>query len=432
MADRAENQKMNPEKPFRPKVLPQAAGLPHMGQPGHHEALDPARALFHPRARVAVRFLIRRRLHHLGPPAASGDADAKITILGDVMGVPASQFLQRRAAEEQGRAAKGHHKAQPRDAGQQQPEPGGIFDGETARQPVLARVVIVEDALKADHIGAARVEMFHHPPDLVGLGRVLGVVDADKAAATMVERIVQRPRLGAHAARRHRDDAHPQGQLAAGKGGAGGGIVLLYRQDHVEKVRGIIERFQSLDQARCDVVLAIKRHDDRHHRQPRDGDRRQRRLGPAQRGPGGQPQPHEARHRRQSNQRDQRQQPDRPQHHQRHQRQRPERQMSQHPGWVVIPATQRLGHRGFGRLDQRRTTQAQHGGAQFVLQAESRDHRAEQRDQPRAVAPEPLGAGRGHHSHARDPAPRHDAFGKAGHRAKGVDQRRVGRAMRGA
>ena len=66
-----------------------------------------------------------------------------------------------------------------RKAGQDQAEPAGIFDGETAAKPIGAGVVIVEHALQAGHLRPRALETFHHLANLVGFGRVFGVIDPD-------------------------------------------------------------------------------------------------------------------------------------------------------------------------------------------------------------------------------------------------------------
>ena len=66
--------------------------------------------------------------------------------------------LLHKTAEEQRGATKRHDKAKPRDAGQHQAEPRGVFDGKAARQPVGPRVVIVEHALQAGDLRAGALE----------------------------------------------------------------------------------------------------------------------------------------------------------------------------------------------------------------------------------------------------------------------------------
>ena len=76
----------------------------------------------------------------------------------------------------------GTTRPKPRDAGQDQAEPAGVFDGKAARQPVGAGVVVVKHALQAGDLGAAAPETRHDLADLVGFGGILGIIDPDDRA----------------------------------------------------------------------------------------------------------------------------------------------------------------------------------------------------------------------------------------------------------
>ena len=141
-------------------------------------------------------------------------------------------------------------------------------------------IVEVEHALQAGDRGRRAGESAATTrADLVRVGRILGVIDADDAAPAEVERIVQRARLGLAARRRARRSTRIQGGRSAGSSAARVSVIaLLDHQQHVQQVARIVEPRQAAHQARGDVGLAVKRHDDRHDRQARDG-RRAARAG---------------------------------------------------------------------------------------------------------------------------------------------------------
>ena len=93
-------------------------------------------------------------------------------------------------------------------AGQDDAEPRGVFDGKAAGQPVATGVVKVENALKAGHVAAALMKAMDDFGYLVRLGGVFGVVNADDAATALAEPEIQGARFGLDAALWDRDDAH--------------------------------------------------------------------------------------------------------------------------------------------------------------------------------------------------------------------------------
>lgn len=235
-----------------------------MHRPGHCIALEPARALLDPGQRAAVRLFPGNACEQLCPVTAAGQADAQIGVFGDVMRIPAAQFLQRLAAEEQRGAAQGHHKAHARNPGQHGAKPGRVFDGETARQPVRARVVIVQNALQAGDFGAGIGEMAHHDMQLFGFGHVFGVIDPDHRSAAEVQRIVQRARLGLDRTVRDGHNPHPARQAGPGQGIPRGVIVFLDHQQDIQQLARIVQPPEPADQSAGDVALLEQRHHDRH------------------------------------------------------------------------------------------------------------------------------------------------------------------------
>ena len=75
---------------------------------------------------------MRDRLDQFRPVAVPRQTDAEISVLGHVMGVPGAEFVEDIAAEKERGAAKRDDKAKAGEAGQDEAEPAGIFDGETA------------------------------------------------------------------------------------------------------------------------------------------------------------------------------------------------------------------------------------------------------------------------------------------------------------
>ena len=134
LRDAAEEQHLKPAEAARAQVAPQQRAGRACGRPGHHVALDPARALPDPGQGAAVRLFPRDGVDQFGPVAVAGQADAQIGILGHVVRIPAAQRLQRGAAEEQRGAAQRDRQAQALQAGQDHAEPGGVFEREAARR----------------------------------------------------------------------------------------------------------------------------------------------------------------------------------------------------------------------------------------------------------------------------------------------------------
>ena len=190
----------------------------------------------------------------------AGDSQAQIGIFGDVMRIPTAQILQRMAAEKQRRAAQRHRQPQPFYARQEQPEPDGIFGGETACQPVVAGVVEIQHALQAHDLGVANGKPFNHFADLVGGGGIFGVIDPDDRPTTMIQRIVQGAGLGFHHPGRNRDHPHPCGQRGARQSVSRQHVVFFDHQQHIQQFSRVVQPPQPLNQTRGDIAFAVKRH----------------------------------------------------------------------------------------------------------------------------------------------------------------------------
>ena len=209
--------------------------------------------------------------------ACARQPDAQISILGHVVRVPSAHFVEHVAADEKRRAPQWQDKPHPCRARQDQAPPRRVFNGETARQPVLAGIVVVENALQNSSAWPGLGKTGHHLFQLIRLGRILGIPDADNRPLTKVERIVQCPRLGGdRTVIRHLDHAHPMGQGGARYGLASDRVLGLQHQNNLKQRLGIGEPRQSFDQHVRNVFLAIKRDQHRHLGHARQGHRRQR------------------------------------------------------------------------------------------------------------------------------------------------------------
>ena len=136
LAERAEEQELDAEELAQAQLDEQPARVAHVHPPGHRVALDPARALLDPGPGAAIGLFLGHRVDQLGAVAVAGEADAEVGVFGDVVRVPAAELFEGGAAEEQGGAAERHREAHLFEPGQDDAEPGGVFDGEGARQPV--------------------------------------------------------------------------------------------------------------------------------------------------------------------------------------------------------------------------------------------------------------------------------------------------------
>ncbi len=273
--------------------------------------------------------------------------------------------------------------------------------------------------------------------DLVGVGRVLGIVDPDDRAAREVERVVQRPGLGSERALGHGDDPQPPRQSGRGKGGAGGLVVVLGHEADVEQLARVAQPCETRDQPLGNRPFVKQRHKDRHDRQARDGGRglalpgRDHVLGatPQALAQRGSPEAHVdcQHHRRQHGQgsegggRGQREPA----------RRRGDRTQQKAAEAPAVPGAAALFGRGAGfGLRHEAAGPCGHQRIEHVALGRNRDHRGLQRvRQLFEPAREFLGAGCRDHRAAAHPAPGNDPMAHAEIGARGVDQpgvRRLG------
>ena len=152
-------------------------------------------------------------------PAAARQADAEVGILGDVVGVPATDGIEHGAREMVRRAAERHRQPQPLQRRQDAIEQRGVFDGELAREPGGVRVVDVELRLQAAEALAARAQPRQRAAELVGLGRVFGIVDDDILAARKLQGVLDGTRLRARVALGNDEHLHVRIEPGAGERG---------------------------------------------------------------------------------------------------------------------------------------------------------------------------------------------------------------------
>ena len=330
----------------------------------------------------------------------AGQPDAQIGVFGHVMGIPAAQPFNRRAAEKQGRPTQRDHQTHPLQPGQDQTEPPGIFDGKAARQPVSSGVVEIKRTLQAGHLWPAIVKAVHDTVKLRRFRRIFGVIDADDAAPAEIQREIQRARFGFQRSFRHHHHPHPARQVGACQCRLCHVIFLFDHQQHIQQFARIFQPPDAADQTFGNIMFTKHRDHHRHHRQPGQCDRWRGRdaVGPIRPGLA-----EMAEHRRQfqpgadqqgqhrpagdSQQHQRRGQPDQPAH----QKRRPERLAAQ-AGAVPCAATFTLRHQSFSHQVQHRLPGHQNGGMQRAFAGQGHQHRAERLLQHRAQPGEIIGA----------------------------------------
>ena len=415
-----------------------------MHAPSHRESFQPAGSLLDPGDDTAIRLFVGGGVDDLGRPAAAGQTDAQIRVLGDVPRVPGVGIVQRGAPEKAGGPAQGHQQPHPRNPRQQNPKPRRIFDGKAARQPVGAGVVEIQRALQATDPRIREMEMPGDAVQLIGVGSVLGVPDADDAAAAEVQRIVQRAGLGLDRPVGNLDHAHPCGQFRAFQRILGDMVAGLDRQQDVGQFARIGQPRQPRDKLARDIAFLKQRHDDRNHRQGAIHLRRRNLcggqiasgagLGPvmqhgigkgqqlqralpdqSQRHDGGQPAQQRRRH---EPDRDQRQQDDGD-------------GQSAHHRFIPRATAFSCGHAGFGLTDQGGATSRKDRALRLRFGAKQHSHGAEFDRHPGDERGEFLGAGGGDPGDAADAAPGQNRMRQAEIGSGKVDQARVtGRCRR--
>ncbi len=182
-------------------------------------------------------------MDNFGAVAMARQTDAQIGVFGHVVGIPAAQFFQRIAAEKQRGAAQRNGKAQPLQPRQEHAKPCVVFHRKTARQPVGARVVEIQQPLQTGHLRPAFMEPAHDLVNLVGVRGIFGVINPDDRATAEIQREIHRPRFGAHSAGGHFGHAHPMRQMGAAQGFAGGVIVGLDHQTDIQQFFGVVQAF---------------------------------------------------------------------------------------------------------------------------------------------------------------------------------------------
>ena len=167
--------------------------------------------------------------------------DAQIGIFGHIMRIPSPQLFQGFPAKKQRGAAKRDRQTHMGKAGQHNPEPACIFDRKAARQPVRSRIIKIQYALQARNFWPPFMKVAHDTVQLVGFWRILGVINADNAAAAEIHRKVQCPWFGFERPARHHHDPHPAGQGGQCQRFAGQVIFGLDDKQNVEQFPWIIQ-----------------------------------------------------------------------------------------------------------------------------------------------------------------------------------------------
>ena len=102
---------------------------------------------------------------------------------------------------------------------------------------------------------------------LLRIGRIFGVIDADQTSPTELQRVVQGARLGPDRPFRNHDHPHPGRKLGLGKGISGHPVFGFHSQNDIQPINWIVQPGKSLHQSRGNIGLAIQCDDDRKDRQ---------------------------------------------------------------------------------------------------------------------------------------------------------------------
>ena len=149
----------------------------------------------------------------------------------------------------------------------------GVLDGELAGEPGRIRVVDVELRLQATDPVAPGGDGGERPAQLVGLGRILRVVDDDVVAVRPLQRVLDGARLGSRLAIGHDEHAHVGVEIGPAERQLRLCIGPLDDEHDFEAVRRVVERAQRSQQLGDDASLAEQRNENRVLRQRRVGHR---------------------------------------------------------------------------------------------------------------------------------------------------------------
>ena len=214
-----------------------------------------------PRDCPGVRLLLRDCLDQFGAIAVPDQPQAQIGIFGHIMGIPAADLFNRRTPQEQRRSTQRHHQPKLLQTRQDDPEPHRIFQRKAAGQPIAVGIVVVENPLQASDLGSQLGKALHHFADLVGGGRIFGVIDADDGSLREIKRIVQRPRFGPQRPARHFDHLILGGQTDLIQSGPGQFVVILEDQADIEQFCRIVDHRQPGQQMPRDFAFPVQRHE---------------------------------------------------------------------------------------------------------------------------------------------------------------------------
>ncbi len=144
------------------------------------------------------------------------------------------------------------------EAGQDQSEPRGIFEGKAARHPVLFWVIEIESTLQACYLGGPVGKAINDLEELIWFRHIFGIINPDDAATTKIECVIHRAWFGFKAALRNLVNPYPVGQNCLAQCGLGHFIAGFGDQAHIKLFTGIIEAAKLSDQLSGDVALIQK------------------------------------------------------------------------------------------------------------------------------------------------------------------------------
>ena len=222
--------------------------------------------------------------------ARAGEAQAEIGVLGDVIGVPESDFAQRLDAKMIGGAAEKNRQPHRAEALVEHVEQRRVIQREMRGEPIMRAIVDAKAGLQTGDARGQPREQRRRAPQLARLRHILRVEHRQQRAARERRRYIHRARLGSWRAVGRDQYLVRRARPVPRQRPRRGAVVLFDDEDHVELRAGIIEPVDRPRQLKRHAGLAIQRHDQRIDRQSRVGERGGSRLGLETLGAGEEPQ----------------------------------------------------------------------------------------------------------------------------------------------
>ena len=239
----------------------QGQGRAGVDAPGLHVTLEPAGSLREPSLQAARRGLPSRAVQHAQPPARRPQPEAQIGVLCDIVSVPTAGGAKSGGAHVIACAAQRKGQVQIGHAGQIDLEQGRVFEGELPVEEARQSGAAPSDAKRRLKAAQARGdgEARGGFAQLARVGGVLGVIDGHELAGGEGQGVVEGARLCL--GRSWWDDQDPQPIRARRGLGCieGRPVVGLQNQEGFELMSGIVDPRQIADQLGHDRGFVVKR-----------------------------------------------------------------------------------------------------------------------------------------------------------------------------